>query len=73
MAMYNLTHTQQGLKNIHSACTRAGGPDTQWQFDTKPYTKEVIIFGKSDEKLRPEALAKDVDLDTQTKTALGYE
>ena len=76
MAMYKLMHVQQGTKTFTQFAREKLA--TQCQFDTVPYTKEratkdAIIFGTSDDKLRKEALAKDVDLTTLTKTALGYE
>ena len=78
MAMYKLMHVQQGTKTFTQFAREVEELATQCQFDTVPYTKEgamkdAIIFGTSDDKLRKEALAKDVDLTTLTKTALGYE
>ena len=44
------------------------------QQGSKTFThRDAIILRTSNEKLRREALAKDVDLATLTKTALGYE
>ena len=78
MAMYKLMHVQQGMKTFTQFAGEVEELATQCQFDTVPYTKEramkdAIIFGTSDDKLRKEALAKDVDLTTLTKIALGYE
>ena len=78
MAMYNLMHVQEGTKTFTQFARKVEELATHCQFDTVPCTKEramkdAIIFGTSDDKLRKEALAKDVDLTTLTKTALGYE
>ena len=78
MAMYKLMHVQQGTKTFTQFAREVEELATQCQFDTVPYTKErpmkdAIIFSTSDDKLRKEDLAKDVDLTTLTKTALGYE
>ena len=78
MAMYKLMHVQQGTKTFTQFAREVEELATQCQFDTVPYTKEramkdAIIFGTSDDKLHKEALAKNVDLTTLTKTALGYE
>ena len=78
MAMYKLMDVQQGTKTFTQFAREVEELAIQCQFDTVPYTKEramkdAIIFGTSDDKLRKEALAMDVDLTTLTKTALGYE
>ena len=76
--MYKLMHTQQASKTFTKFAWEVEDLATQCQFDTKLYTKEhamkdAIIFGTLDEKQHRETLAKDVDLATLTKTALGYE
>lgn len=51
---------------------------TQCQFTKRQYTKQramkdAIIFGTSDERLRQEALAEDLDYPALMTAALGYE
>ena len=78
MAMYKLMYVQQGMKTFTQFAREVEELAPQCQFDSVPYTKEramkdAIIFSTSDDKLHKGALAKDVDLTTLTKTALGYE
>ena len=78
MAVYKLMHVQQGTKTFTQFKREVEEMAVQCQFEQNPYTKEraikdAIIFGTSDDKLRKEALAKDVDLAALSKAALGYE
>jgi hypothetical protein len=78
MSMFKLMHAKQGTKTVTEFARDVDAIATQCQFDTHPYTKEramkdAIVFGTSDDKLRHEALAKDLDLDSLLKVALGYE
>ena len=78
MAVYKLMHVKQGTKPFTQFKREVEELAVQCQFEQNPYTKDraikdAIVFGTSDEKLRKEALAKDVDLAALTKAALGYE
>ena len=78
MGMYKLMHIKHGSKSLTMFRHEVEELAVQCQFEQHPYNKErairdAIIFGTTDEKLRKEALAKDVDLETLTKAALGYE
>ena len=78
MAVFRLMHARQGEKTVTEFLDELDTLSTQCQFDTNPYTqerakKDAYIFGTSDDRLRQEALAKDPDLQTLIKTALGYE
>jgi hypothetical protein len=78
MAMFKLMHAKQGTKTVTEFAREVDAIATECQFDTQPYTKEramkdAIVFGTSDDKLRHEALAKDLDLDSLLRVALGYE
>ena len=78
MGMYKLMHIKQGSKPFTTFRREVEELAVQCQFDQHQCTKEraikdAIIFGKSDEKLRKEALAKDVDQEALTKAAHGYE
>ena len=78
MAVFRLMHTRQGERTVTEFLDELDSLSTQCQFDTNPYTqerakKDAFIFGTSDERLRQEALAKDPDLQTLVKTAMGYE
>ncbi|KAF0310212.1 hypothetical protein FJT64_018746 [Amphibalanus amphitrite] len=78
MAVFRLMHARQGEKTVTEFLDELDSLATQCQFDTNPYTperakKDAFIFGTSDERLRQEALARDPDLQTLVKSALGYE
>ncbi|KAF0296163.1 hypothetical protein FJT64_006315 [Amphibalanus amphitrite] len=78
MAVFRLMHARQGEKTVTEFIDELDSLATQCQFDTNPYTperakKDAFIFGTSDERLRQEALARDPDLQTLVKSALGYE
>ena len=78
MAVFKLIHAQQGTKSITVFAKEIEELATQCQFTERQYTKEramkdAIIFGTSDERLRQEALAKDLDYPLLMKAALGYE
>ena len=78
MAMFKLMHAKQGTKSVTEFLSEIDELATQCQFVDKPYTKEramkdSFIFGTSDDKLRKDALAKDLDYKTLRTTALGYE
>ena len=78
MAMFKLMHVKQGTKSVIEFLTEIDELATQCQFVKNPYTKEramkdAYIFGTSDDKLRKDALAKDLDFKTLKTTALGYE
>ena len=78
MAMFRLMHARQGDKTVTEFLDELEALSSQCQFDTNPYSqerakKDAFIFGTSDDRLRQEALAKDPDLQTLVKTALGYE
>ena len=69
---------KQGTKTFTEFAAEVDALATQCQPETKQYTKEramkdAIIFGTSDDRLRQETLAKDLDYETRTKAALGYE
>ena len=78
MTMFRLMHARQGDKTVMEFLNELDVLSTQCQLDTYPYTREraqkdAFIFGTSDDRLRQEALAKDLDLQALVKTALGYE
>ena len=78
MAMFKLMHTKQGTKSVTEFLSDIDELATQCQFAEQPYTKDramkdAYIFGTSDDKLRKDALAKDLDYKTLRTTALGYE
>ena len=78
MAMFKLMHAKQGTKSVTEFLTEIDELATQCQFVEHPYDKDramkdAYIFGTSDDKLRKDALAKDLDYKTLRTTALGYE
>ena len=78
MAMFKLMHARQGTRSVTEFRRELDELATQCQFDTKPYNKnramkDAFIFGTADDKVRQEALAKDLDYDKVISTALGYE
>ena len=78
MAVFKLMHAQQGTKSITAFAKEIDELATQCQFTERQYTKDramkdAIIFGTSNEHLRQEALAKDLEYPALMKAALGYE
>ena len=78
MAVFKLMHAQPGTQSITVFTKEIEELATQCQFTGRQYTKEramkdAIIFGMSDERLRQEALVKDLDYPALMKAALGYE
>ena len=78
MAVFNLMHAKQGTRNWTEFSRDVDRLARQCQFDTKPYTREraikdALIFGTSDEKLRKEALAKDLGYEELMRSATSYE
>ena len=78
MAIFKLMHAKQGTKTFTEFANEVDGLATQCQFEANPYTKDsatkdALIFGTSDEKLRQKALAKEFNLSDLKKAALGYE
>ena len=78
MAVFKLMRAQQGTKSITAFAKEIDELATQCQFTERQYMKEramkdAIFFGTSDERLRQEALAKDLDYPAIMKAALGYE
>ncbi len=78
MAMFKLMHAKQSSKTVTQFRREIEELATQCQFDVQAYDKtramkDAFIFGTSDDKLRQEALAKDMSYDQLIKAALGYE
>ena len=78
MAMYKLMHVKQGTKSVTEFAKEVETLAQQCQLDTVQYTKErakkdAYIYGTSDERLRQEALAKDMNYSTLLQTATSYE
>ena len=78
MAMYKLMHVKQGTKSVTEFAKEVETLAQQCQLDTVNYTqerakKDAYIYGTSDEKLRQEALAKDMNYATLLQTATSYE
>ena len=78
MAMFKLMHAKQGSKTFTEFANEVDELANQCQLDKNAYTKDraakdALIFGTSDEVLRKEALAKDLDLKQLRQAALGYE
>ena len=78
MAVFRLMHCRQGTRSVTEYLKELDELGTQCQFTEQAYTKEramkdAYIFGTSDDKLRQEALAKDLDFEKLRRAALGYE
>ena len=78
MAMYNLMHTDQGSKPVTQFVKEIEEQAKKCQFSEHPYTvdrakRDALVFGTSDNKLRRDALAQDLDYDKLVKAALSYE
>ena len=78
MAMFRLMHAKQDSKTVTQFLSEIDELATQCQFEKQQYDKEramkdAFIFGTSDDKLRQEALAKDLTYNNVVKAALGYE
>ena len=78
MAMYKLMHARQGTKSVTEFATEVSTLADKCQLETVPYNldrakKDAYIYGTSDERLRQEALSKDLDFDSLLRVATSYE
>lgn len=78
LAMYELMNAKQGEKSVAEYQREIKLRADRVQFVKRPYTKDIAmrdayIFGTSDEKLRKEALAKDLPYTDLIKSATSYE
>ena len=78
-AMHKLMHVKQGTKSVTEFAKEVETLAKQCQLDTVNYTQErakkmhMYIYGTSDERLRQEALAKDMNYSTLLQTATSYK
>ena len=78
MAMFDLMHAKQGTRTITEFNRDIKRLAVKLQLEVRRYTKEMamrdaIIFGTSDDKLRQEALTKDLDHKALIRTAASFE